>query len=54
MYARAYEERILMSLAERKAHQQVDTIVSARMRSFLASQEEESRLRRPASPAPLK
>ena len=52
MYARAYEERILMALAERKAQQQVDTIVSARMRSFLASQEEESRLRRPASPAP--
>ena len=39
MYARAYEERILMMMAEAKARKESERILSARMRDFIASQE---------------
>jgi hypothetical protein len=52
MYARAYEERVLTAMAERDAQKKAETIVSARMRSFIASQEQEHRDRRPPPSAP--
>lgn len=39
MYARAYEERILMTMAEAKARKESERILSTRMRDFIASQE---------------
>ncbi|MFZ4621687.1 MAG: hypothetical protein ACOYNS_14095 [Bacteroidota bacterium] len=42
MYARAYEERILITIAEAKAQKESERILSARMRDFIASQEKPS------------
>lgn len=39
MYARAYEERILMTMSEAKARKESERILSTRMRDFIASQE---------------
>jgi len=47
MYARAYEERIFMAMAEIKAKEESERLLSARMRDFIANQERPVRAQRP-------
>ena len=50
MYAHAYEERILMAMAEQKAKKDAEVLVEARMRSFIASQPKQEK--KPSAPKP--
>jgi hypothetical protein len=42
MYARAYEERVLMAKVEKKVHKESEALLSIRMRDFISGQEKKT------------